>query len=89
MAQASAGIARAGSGKPSETKTPLLERIKIFVQQVRTELAKVTWPTKDEVRTYAIVVIIATVIVCIMMGVWDYILTEIFFIILDSSAGGG
>ena len=88
MAQASAGIARAGSGKPLETKTPLLERMKIFAQQVRTEMAKVAWPTKDEVRTYAMVVIVATVIVCILMGVWDFILTEIFAIIFDSSAGG-
>lgn len=88
MAQASAGMgARGPSGKNAEAKPSLWERNKLYWQQVRTEMAKVTWPTKDDVRTYAIVVIVATVITCIIMGVWDWVLSEILFVILETSTG--
>ncbi len=53
-----------------------LEKTKIFFSQVKTETAKVTWPTKDQVKQYCIVVLVSTVVVCIMMGAWDWVLAE-------------
>ena len=53
------------------------EKIKIFSSQVRTEMAKVSWPSKDDLRTYTIVVIVATIIICILMGAWDKMLSKL------------
>lgn len=53
------------------------EKIKIFSSQVRTEMAKVSWPSKDDLRTYTIVVIVATIVICVLMGAWDKLLSKL------------
>lgn len=86
MAQASAGAAPKPGGKTPPRLTELLiDKPRLFYQQVRNEMAKVSWPSKDNVRTYATVVIVATVIVCILMGVWDAILNEVLALVLGMS----
>lgn len=52
------------------------EKIKLFSSQVRTEMAKVSWPSKDDLRTYTIVVIVSTFVICVLMGVWDKLLSK-------------
>ncbi len=48
-----------------------------FFEEVRSELKKVTWPSKDETVRMTIVVIITTIIVGAYVGVIDYGLTKI------------
>ncbi len=60
----------------AKTEGNFWERTRIFFQQVRTETSKVTWPTKDEVRKYAIVVLVSAVIFAILLGGWDLLLVE-------------
>ena len=55
----------------------MIERIKLFLSETRTELKKVTWPTRDELRESTIVVIVSTFIVTIFVGVVDQILSRI------------
>ncbi|HHY04827.1 MAG TPA: preprotein translocase subunit SecE [Thermoanaerobacterales bacterium] len=54
-----------------------------FFKEVRSELKKVTWPTKNELITYTIVVIISVVIVSAIIGITDAILYKIISLILQ------
>lgn len=55
----------------------MIERIKLFLSETRTELKKVTWPTRQELRESTWVVIISTFLVTIFIGVVDQILSRI------------
>jgi len=65
----------------------LVERPKVFMDQVRTEMKKVTWPSKEDVKTYTTVVIVSTITVCILMGLWDQVLQGLMKIFIRLSAG--
>ena len=53
------------------------ERIVVFFNETRTELKKVTWPSRDELKQSTRVVIIATFMMAIFIGVVDQILSRI------------
>lgn len=55
-----------------------------FLKEVRTELKKVTWPTRGEVVKYTIVVIAVSTIVGIYLGVLDFAFTKIMETVLSS-----
>ena len=48
-----------------------------FLKEVRDELRKVVWPTRDEIIRLTGVVIIVSVGVGVFLGVVDFILTKI------------
>ena len=54
-----------------------IERIKLFLSETRTELRKVTWPTREELKESTRVVIVSTFIVTIFIGVVDQILSRL------------
>lgn len=47
----------------------------IFLKEVREELDKVVWPTREQTTRYTVLVIIVTVAVGLILGGLDYILT--------------
>lgn len=53
------------------------KKIKSFFQEVKTEMKKVNWPTKDETIKYTLVVIGATAAVAAYLGALDAILFQI------------
>lgn len=60
----------------------MLERIKLFFSETRTELKKVTWPTRQELKESTIVVIVSTFIVTIFIGVVDQIISRVIRLVL-------
>ena len=48
-----------------------------FLKEVRSELKRVVWPTRQEAVRLTTVVIIVSVLVGIYIGALDYILTKI------------
>ena len=48
-----------------------------FLKEVRDELQKVVWPTRDEVIRLTIVVLIVSLIVGVFLGGADLILTKL------------
>ncbi len=50
------------------------KKIKKFFQEVKTEMKKVNWPTKDETIKYTLVVIGATIVVALYLGALDAVL---------------
>ena len=55
----------------------MIERIKLFFSETRTELKKVTWPTREELKESTKVVIVSTFIVTIFVGIVDQVLSQI------------
>ncbi|HMZ50742.1 preprotein translocase subunit SecE [Candidatus Sumerlaeota bacterium] len=55
----------------------MFEKTKIFYGEVRTEMAKVVWPTTEQVKTWTMVTIISTAIFAACLGAWDFVLTWI------------
>jgi preprotein translocase subunit SecE len=53
-----------------------------FLKEVRTELNKVSWPTKKELASYTGVVGIAVVVVCALIWVCDTAFSKLFRFIL-------
>lgn len=49
-----------------------------YFQGVRSELQKVTWPTRDDVRRLGIIVIVALIISAIALGLISAAFTEMF-----------
>lgn len=49
----------------------------VFLKEVKEELGKVTWPSREQTIRYTILVIIVAVAVGIFLGGLDYILTSI------------
>jgi preprotein translocase subunit SecE len=55
----------------------MFEKIRKFFSEIVSELKKVTWPTRDELKESTKLVIIATFVVTLFVGVVDQILTLI------------
>jgi preprotein translocase subunit SecE len=65
------------SEKP-EVKTGPLQSFQDYVRDVRVEMSKVTWPTRDELRESTIVVLVMVMIMTVFIGIADWILSRAF-----------
>jgi preprotein translocase subunit SecE len=72
QAPASAGVA-----VPSKI-TSLIR----YVEDARTELGKVSWPTKKEVRTTSLAVLFLVVVMSIFLGLVDFLFAGLMQVIL-------
>jgi preprotein translocase subunit SecE len=54
-----------------------------FFREVRGELRKVAWPTRDEVVKYSIIVFITIVVMTTMIALLDYAFGEAVFWVID------
>jgi len=52
-----------------------INQLREFVKDVRLESAKVSWPTRDELRDSTVVVLVTVLLVAAFIGVMDRILT--------------
>lgn len=55
-----------------------------FLKEVKEELNKVTWPTREQILRYSILVIIVALVVGAFLGGLDYILTALTSFILEN-----
>ena len=55
----------------------MFEKIVKFFKETKAEMRKVTWPTRDELVGSTKIVIIATLVVTLFIGLIDQILTLI------------
>lgn len=56
-----------------------------FLQEVREELIKVTWPTREQTIRYTVLVIAVAVGVGIFLGGLDYLLTSLTAFLLSNT----
>lgn len=55
---------------------PKLNIFNFFIE-VKEELGKVTWPSREQTVRYTILVVLVTVVVGLFLGGLDYILTKV------------
>jgi preprotein translocase subunit SecE len=55
-----------------------------FVREVRGELRKVSWPTREEVIRYSTIVLVALVIFTAFIFGVDFVFGELFRLVLDT-----
>ena len=60
----------------------MIGKAKIFLKDVRVELSKVAWPTRDELVGSTTVVIVSVIILAVFIGFCDFIFSKaIHFVI--------
>ena len=55
----------------------MFQKMGHFFSETRVEMRKVTWPTRDELKESTKIVIVATFVVTVFIGIVDQILTLI------------
>ena len=63
----------------TEEPKSIFGRIGLFYRQVISELAKVVWPTRNQLTTYTAVVLVFVGFVILIVSIFDLILTRITF----------
>jgi preprotein translocase subunit SecE len=61
----------------------MIQKLTVFFNEMTAELKKVTWPTMDELRESTVVVVVATILVTLFIGVVDIILNRIFRFVIE------
>jgi preprotein translocase subunit SecE len=57
-------------------------KISLFISQVKTELTKVSWPTRSEVVTSTMVILVMTAFLAVYVGVIELGLSKILTLFL-------
>lgn len=64
--------------QPTPKKEARISGMNKFFRNVMAELKKVNWPSRKELITYTIVVIITVLVLAVVIFFWDTLLTFIF-----------
>lgn len=59
-----------------DTHLSIFGRMALFLRQVVAELRKVIWPTRKELITYTVVVIVFVAVMAAIVAVFDYVFTK-------------
>ena len=59
-----------------------LQRFRTFLQEVREEIAHVSWPTREELIGSALVVFMGVVLLAAYISVWDFLLSKMAHVLL-------
>ncbi len=54
-----------------------------FIRESREELKRVTWPEKEEVSNFTVVVIVTLVVVAVFLALVDMVLGEIMKLLVN------
>lgn len=68
---------------PTEGPGPL-DRAKKYLGEVQTELKKTTWPSKPELISQTQVVFALLLVVGVFIAGWDFLLGQIFRLVLQA-----
>jgi preprotein translocase subunit SecE len=60
----------------------MFEKIKQFLKEVRFELTKVTWTTREELMYSTIIVIVVSLVLAVFIGLVDMVLSNLANILL-------
>lgn len=78
---------RAKRRRAEKARPPKKERVgfRQYVREVRQELRKVAWPSREELTTYTVVVLITTTILTLIVFGMDFAFKEGFLQLLELS----
>ena len=81
-AQRAASVAQAKG-----EKKPLLKRLTQFIHEVRVELRKVSWPTRDQMVAFTVVTLVTSVALTAFVFGLDAALKELVFFAIGGANG--
>lgn len=64
-------------------ETPKENRIVQYIRETRAELRKVVWPTREEAINLTAIVVGTIIVMSAFFGVVDYILTQLFRLLIN------
>ena len=59
----------------SATRLSPIQSLREYIKEVRVEMSKVSWPTREELRQHTIVVVVMVFVVSVIIGIIDRGLT--------------
>ncbi len=68
-------------------KKPLFKRLAQFIHEVRVELKKVSWPTRDQMVAFTVVTLVTSVALTALVFGLDAMLKELVFIAIGGASG--
>jgi preprotein translocase SecE subunit len=71
------------SGGATAAKPGIYMRSRGFLQEVRVEMSKVAWPTKDELKSHTTVVLLLLFLLAGIVGVYDFVFRLIVVLLLS------
>lgn len=57
-------------------------RIGQFIKEVKIELGKVTWSTREELKDSTIVVLLTTLILAVIVGIFDFLVSKLISMVM-------
>ncbi|RMD63582.1 preprotein translocase subunit SecE [Candidatus Parcubacteria bacterium] len=54
-----------------------------YFREVRAELAKVTWPSREEAINLTVVVLAVTIALSLFLGAWDYLFSRLIAFLIQ------
>jgi preprotein translocase subunit SecE len=62
-----------------------VRRIRRFLTESWSELKKVSWPTRDQVRNLTVLVFAVSAAIGVFIAVWDFVFTEVVRLITPAA----
>ena len=75
---------RRGSGAPAEAKGKKRAGTRQFLKEVRQELKKVDWPSRRELVSYTVVVLVTVVVMTSLVFGLDFVFSKLIFDVLTN-----
>jgi preprotein translocase subunit SecE len=75
---------RQGKKSSKDDRPSLFQRAKKYLREVRSEMKKVNWPTRDELITYTVVVFGMTTVLTLLVFGMDWAFNKLVFSVLDA-----
>lgn len=80
MGRRRGSAATKGAGKKTQQKKQpqgRIARLREFIRGVRSELRKVSWPNRDQLRQSTLVVLIVVVTLGVYVAAWDFVFNNL------------
>ena len=62
-----------------------MRRLRRYLQESWSELKKVAWPTRDQVRNLTVLVFVVSAAIGVFIALWDLVFTEVVRIITPAA----
>jgi preprotein translocase subunit SecE len=85
--QQSASQRAASAQRRSGEKKPFFKRIVAFFHEVRVELKKVSWPTRDQMLAFTVVTLVTSIALTAFVFVLDFGLKELVLFAIGGANG--
>lgn len=81
-------VSTRGKRKPGGERPPFFSRLGIFLREVRTELARVSWPTRRQLLNFTVVTVVTAAVLTLVIFGLDVALKQIVLYLLGGIQGG-